>query len=68
LPGAFLQNVFLTMNARMWLHLLDVRLKPDAQYEIRWVMELLTGAIRNWIPEIANWYSANRQGKARLAP
>jgi len=68
LPGAFLQNVFLTMNARMWLHLLDVRLKPDAQYEIRWVMELLTGAIRNWIPEIANWYSANRQGRARLAP
>jgi thymidylate synthase ThyX len=56
------------MNARMWLHLLDVRLKPDAQYEIRWVMELLTGSIRNWIPEIANWYSANRQGKARLAP
>lgn len=68
LPGAFFQNVFMTMNARMWLHLLDVRLKPDAQYEIRWAMELLTGAIRNWIPEIANWYMTNRQNKARLAP
>lgn len=68
LPGAFLQNVFVTMNARSWLHVLDVRLKADAQYEIRWAMELLAQHIRRWIPEIAQWWDTNRKGKARLAP
>lgn len=68
LPGAFLQHATITMNARSWLHVLDMRLKPDAQYEIRWAMELLKDAVRKWIPEIATWYENHRLGKARLAP
>lgn len=68
LPGAFLQHGTVTMNARSWLHVLDMRLKPDAQYEIRWAMDLLKDAVKGWIPEIAGWYETNRLGKGRLAP
>lgn len=68
LPGAYMQNMVITMNARMWLHVLDVRLKPDAQQEMRWAMELLVDQVKRWIPEIAAWWVEHRQGKGRLAP
>lgn len=68
LPTCYLQNAVITGNIRSWLHLLDVRLKRDAQLEIRWAMELVAEKIAAWIPEIYAWYTENRQGKALLAP
>ena len=68
LPTCYLQNGIVTGNIRSWFHLLDVRLKADAQQEIRWLMELVAQQVRNWIPEIYSWYEDNRRGKALLAP
>lgn len=68
LPTSYFQNMCITGNARSWLHLLDVRLKADAQDEARWAMELVEEQIRNWIPEIHQWWAQRRRGKAILAP
>lgn len=65
---SYLQNGIVTGNIRSWFHLLDMRLKGDAQTEMRWLMELVAREIQRWVPEIYGWYHAHRQGKARLAP
>lgn len=64
----YFQNGIVTGNVRSWCHLLDVRLKSDAQVEFRWLMELIAREIQRWVPEIYDWYQSNRLGKARLAP
>lgn len=68
LPTSYFQNVAITGNARSWFHLLDVRLKADAQFEIRQAMDLVDDRVRQWIPEIHQWWAAHRRGKALLAP
>jgi thymidylate synthase (FAD) len=68
LPTSYFQNVLLTGNARSWLHLFDVRLKADAQDEIRWAMELAEACYSDWVPEIHAAWAAERRGKAILAP
>jgi thymidylate synthase (FAD) len=68
LPTSYFQNVLLTGNARSWLHLLDVRLKADAQDEIRWAMELAEACYQDWAPEIYAAWAVERRGKAILAP
>jgi thymidylate synthase (FAD) len=65
---SYLQNMVITGNARSWLHLLDVRLKADAQDEARWAMDLVAHHISRWIPEIYAWWESHRKGKAILAP
>lgn len=64
----YFQNAIVSANLRAWLHLLDVRLKADAQDEIRWLMDLVAGQVQRWVPEIYAWYSEHRRGKALLAP
>lgn len=68
LPTSYFQNVCLTGNIRSWFHLLDVRSKKDAQEEIQWVMDLVAGHVKNWIPEMYAWYETNRLHRAILAP
>jgi len=68
LPTSYFQNVAITCNARSWLHLLDIRLKADAQFEIRQAMDLVEGCFHDWMPEIHEWWSRHRRGKALLAP
>lgn len=65
---SYFQNAIISANLRAWLHLLDVRLKADAQYEIRVLMELVALQIQRWVPEIYGWYTETRRGKALLAP
>lgn len=65
---SYFQNAVISANLRAWLHLLDVRLKADAQYEIRVLMELVALQIQRWVPEIYAWYTESRRGKAILAP
>jgi thymidylate synthase (FAD) len=65
---SYFQNAIVSANLRAWFHLLDVRLKGDAQHEIRCLMELIAGQVQRWVPEIYSWYTENRRGKAFLAP
>ena len=65
---SYFQNAVVTFNARGWLHLLDIRLKADAQWEMRCLMEMVEREVQRWIPEIHAWWAQNRRGKARLAP
>lgn len=64
----YFQNGYVTANLRSWLHILDMRLKADAQFEITVLMELVAKEIAAWVPEIFQWYSENRLLKAKLAP
>jgi len=64
----YYQNAVVSANLRTWLHLLDVRLKADAQFEIRCLMELVAAQVQRWVPEIYAWYSEHRRSKALLAP
>jgi len=58
----------ITGNLRSWLHLLDVRLKSDAQLEIKNLMESVAREVQRWAPEVYAWWATNRKGKAQLAP
>lgn len=64
----YFQNGVVTGNIRSWMHLLDVRLKADAQLEIRILMEMVAAQIQRWVPEIYAWWQENRRGKGLLAP
>lgn len=68
LPTCYFQNAIVTFSARGWLHLLDVRLKADAQWEMRALMELVEQQVQRWMPEVHGWWATARRGKARLAP
>lgn len=68
LPTSYYQNAIVTFNARGWLHLLEMRLKADAQWEMRALMELVEGQMQRWIPEVHDWWAGHRRTKARLAP
>lgn len=68
LPTSFYQNAIVTFNARAWLHLLEMRLKADAQWEIRVLMEQVERQVQRWIPEVHAWWATHRRQKARLAP
>ena len=68
LATGYYQNGVVSANLRTWLHLLDLRLKADAQWEMRQLMELVATEVQRWCPEIFAWLQTNRRGKARLAP
>jgi thymidylate synthase (FAD) len=65
---SYFQNAVISANLRAWLHLLDVRHKADAQWEIRALMDLIALQVQRWVPEVYEWYASNRLGKAILAP
>jgi len=65
---SYYQNAVVSGNLRSWLHMLDVRLKHDAQYEIRALMELIATEVQRWAPEVYDWWASHRKGKAILAP
>lgn len=65
---SYYQNAVVTFNLRGWLHLLDIRMKADAQLEMRWLMELVALQVQRWAPEVYGWWAESRRGKAILAP
>lgn len=65
---SYFQNAIVTFNLRGWLHLLEMRLKADAQYEMRCLMDLVALQIQRWVPETYQWWAEHRRNKARLAP
>jgi thymidylate synthase (FAD) len=68
LPFDYRQHFVVSFNLRSCLHFLDLRYKKDAQLEIQQLSELIWIEVKNWVPQIADWYEYNRLGKGQLAP
>ena len=68
LPHNYRQHFVVTFNLRSLLHFCDLRLKKDAQNNIVTLAEIMYEKCCLWSPEITQWYTKNRKGKARLAP
>lgn len=68
LPFNLRQHLVVGGNLRAWLHLLDLRLKADAQPEIQQLASQIEDLLTTWSPQILEWYKNNRRGKALLSP
>lgn len=68
IPFDYRQHFVVSFNCRSLLHFLDLRFKKNAQLEIQKLCELMWYPFQEWVPEIAEWYEANRLGKGKLAP
>lgn len=62
------QHAVITFNARSLMGFFDRRTKKDAQIEIRELAVLMYSHFTDWMPEVAEWYTKHRLGKAMLAP
>jgi thymidylate synthase (FAD) len=62
-------NVVMSMNARMLMHVADMRAAADAQWEIRQVTERVLDLAAEWCPLTFEHYEEHMKGrKNRLAP
>lgn len=69
LPIGTKVNMVVTLNARMLMHLFDMRAAADAQAEIRSLSEQILGLSTEWCPLIFEYYRENLKGrKNRLSP
>ena len=68
LPIGLRINLVMTVNARSLMHILDMRLPPNAQWEIRELCGALLDLAELWMPHTFEWYRENRAGKHMLAP
>ena len=68
LPQAIRQNFVFTMNLRGILHFLDLRAKMDAQLEIQALCEQIAPILKDWAPNVWNYYEEKRLYRARLSP
>jgi thymidylate synthase (FAD) len=59
-------NMTFSGNARTFMHLLDMRKKPNAQWEIRELSEQLIEKLMDWMPYTYQYYEKN--GPHKLAP
>lgn len=66
LPIGTRVNMTFTGNARTFLHLLDMRRKADAQWEIRELSNMLLDELQEWMPYSFNYYE--KHGPNRLSP
>lgn len=64
----FRQNFTLAGTIEAVWHLLDQRLKKNAQEEAQEFAKMLEAELFPLMPEIQQWYRENRYGKALLAP
>lgn len=69
LPMGTKVNIVFTVNARMLMHIADMRAAGDAQWEIRQVTDEILDEAHSWFPEAFNYYVNEMKGrKNRLAP
>lgn len=68
LPIGLKINLTMSCDARTMMHLLDMRLPANAQWEIRELCESLLDISKVWMPNTFAWYEANRARKHKLAP
>lgn len=69
LPIGTTVNIVFSLNARMLMHVADLRAAGDAQWEIREMTEMVLDEAEDWCPRTFNYYREHLQGrKNRLAP
>ncbi|MFC7134904.1 MULTISPECIES: FAD-dependent thymidylate synthase [Salinibaculum] len=69
LPIGTKVNIVMTMNARMLMHVADMRAAADAQWEIREMTERVLDIAKEWCPITFEHYEQEmRNRKNRLAP
>ncbi|NHN48497.1 FAD-dependent thymidylate synthase [Halostella sp. JP-L12] len=62
-------NMVMSMNARMLMHVADMRAAADAQWEIREMTECVLDLASEWCPITFDYYEENMKNrKNRLAP
>lgn len=66
LPLGMPVNMTFSGNARTMLHVLDMRNKGDAQWEVREMSQRMLEELKNWMPKTFNYYEEN--GPNKLAP
>lgn len=69
LPIGTKVNMVFSVNARMLMHISDMRAAADAQWEIREMTEEVLDLAHEWMPLTFEYYDANlKNRKNRLAP
>ena len=69
LPIGTKVNMVMSMNARMLMHVADMRAAADAQWEIREMTERVLDLAGEWCPVTFDYYEENMKNrKNRLAP
>lgn len=69
LPIGSKVNLVMSMNARMLMHVADMRAAADAQWEIREMTEQVLDLAEEWCPITFEYYNENMKNrKNRLAP
>lgn len=69
LPIGTKVNVVMSMNARMLMHVADMRAAADAQWEIRTMTEQILELAADWCPITFEYYEEHMKNrKNRLAP
>jgi len=63
LPIGTSVNITVSGNARSFLHLVNLRGKADAQWEIRELANEMLEELFVWMPYTLNWYDRNRPHK-----
>ncbi|PSP54344.1 thymidylate synthase (FAD) [Halobacteriales archaeon QS_1_67_19] len=62
-------NMVFSVNARMLMHVADMRAAADAQWEIRQLTEQILGLATDWCPHTFEYYEEHMKNrKNRLAP
>jgi thymidylate synthase (FAD) len=69
LPIGTKVNIVMSMNARMLMHVADMRAAADAQWEIREMTETILDHAAEWCPITFDYYEEHMKNrKNRLAP
>ncbi|MFC6963575.1 FAD-dependent thymidylate synthase [Halocatena marina] len=69
LPIGSKVNMVMTLNARMLMHVADMRAAADSQWEVRDMTEQVLDFAADWCPLTFEYYNENMKGrKNRLAP
>ncbi len=69
LPIGTKVNIVMSMNARMLMHVADMRAAADAQWEVREMTEGILDIAEDWCPITFEYYDEEMKGrKNRLAP
>jgi len=66
LPLGVKKNLVMGGNLRAWLHLMDMRLKANAQLEAQQLANLIHERLVDWVPQIMLYY--DNKHKTRLMP
>lgn len=67
LPMNVRQHFVMGANARTIMHLLNLRLKKDAQLEAQVFCTMLLDVFCDWMPEVGSWYREKLAYRAKLS-